>query len=346
MPQMLVYGNSYAQGQGASDPALRFSTLAATVLGLTEVNNAVGGEQTYETLTHVYQDPAGGRTFDGSALDADVVVFASVVNDSRLRGNTGDGYATTGTSLAALLALFSGGVRTDQSAFVESGPGWASWAPTPGVFTPSGGSARKSSTNGDSFTVTAVGDVVTIFGVGYAVGTTLGVEYRVDGALVRSREYGSLVNARTPAVFPIYSEQITGMGDRSHAVNVKKVSGTGNLFADSAVAPAANPPRVVIVPALRLPATSYGMYAPFNNGSDATLALYNQLVAGVARRFANVRIAKVQAWDPAAMVSADGVHPNDLGHQTIADAVVAAVPAGSSLRRNFKGGGVGGRGGA
>lgn len=326
-----VYGNSYAAGTGATPTTTaRLSALAATELGMVESNGAVGGEQTFETLKHAYSDQGTPNRTWIPTINTGIIVYCSVLNDARLRGTAADGYALTGASLNALLELWRCGTKVEQSTFTESGTGWATWS-TPSVFNPSGGSgqARYTGVNGSAYTFTAIGDTVVIFGVGYDTAYSLGVEYRVDGVLVKTKEYGSLANARTPALVPIYAERLTGMGDGQHTVEVRKVSGTGNLFADCVAYPAEAPPRVIIVPALKLPSAGYTnpAYDPFINGSDTVLANYNQLVAGIARRFDNTSIAKVSNWDSATMVAPDNIHPNNAGHRAIADAIIASARA-------------------
>jgi lysophospholipase L1-like esterase len=60
-------------------------------------------------------------------------------------------------------------------------------------------------------------------------------------------------------------------------------------------------------------------------GDDAIVAAYNARIAAVGAAQPGVRLIDASAaYDPTTMCGPDGAHPNDAGHQAIADAFLAA----------------------
>lgn len=87
---------------------------------------------------------------------------------------------------------------------------------------------------------------------------------------------------------------------------------------------AANPRSQVIAveqPHLRV----YSRHHPYDKGSDALIDAYNQRLREAAARCPSVVLARVDSWGKSAMIAADTVHPNDLGHREIARAVYCAA---------------------
>ena len=80
--------------------------------------------------------------------------------------------------------------------------------------------------------------------------------------------------------------------------------------------------RVVIVE--DPPITGWGLYAPFNHGSQAALDAYNTVIERTVSP--PVHVVKIVGWDPATMLGIDAVHPNEEGKRVIADSVAAVVP--------------------
>ena len=67
----------------------------------------------------------------------------------------------------------------------------------------------------------------------------------------------------------------------------------------------------------------YAGYAPFHRGSGAVIDAYNATLRQVARQH-SAGVVGVPGWSVDAMISDDGVHPNDIGHHHLAQAVVRA----------------------
>jgi hypothetical protein len=316
---LYIYGNSYAIGTGASLTSLDFTTLLAAELDMTEINRAVGGEQTYQTLNRAMSDPDSTRTLT-VPTDAGLFVFCSAINDVRRDGVVQAGVLLSTHSLHALIALVSAEARIEETAFTFTGAGWSAPVAAGGDYRFSGGFGRYTETLNEYVECAFSGDAITNYGFAFP-GTTrsLTVEYKVDGVAVRTVNYA---NDRSPAAtgreWPRFAERLSGFGPGAHTLRVTKTAGVDAMWVDLMTQPALNPPPIVIVPPL--PLAVYTADAPFNNGSDAAVALNVRQLGGIAAAYKNVRVAAV-AWNPATMIAGDTVHPNDLGHAAISAAV-------------------------
>jgi lysophospholipase L1-like esterase len=72
----------------------------------------------------------------------------------------------------------------------------------------------------------------------------------------------------------------------------------------------------------------YSFHEPHNHGSNEALRIFNRRLQDVASRFPRVVVGTVEGWDPLTMLDDDTVHPNDLGHAALTEAVISAVVAG------------------
>jgi len=86
-------------------------------------------------------------------------------------------------------------------------------------------------------------------------------------------------------------------------------------------------------------ATGYSSYSPSNNGSDTAVNQFNAIISGVASTLSgdglNVQYVDVNSYyNLSTDVDTDNVHPNDSGHQHIADAFIAALNT-STLTQGF-----------
>jgi lysophospholipase L1-like esterase len=72
------------------------------------------------------------------------------------------------------------------------------------------------------------------------------------------------------------------------------------------------------------PLVRYDRYPPHDQGSSSALDAYNGLLRRVAAQQPHSVSVTVRGWDARSMLADDTVHPNDLGHQTIAVAVARA----------------------
>ena len=93
-------------------------------------------------------------------------------------------------------------------------------------------------------------------------------------------------------------------------------------------------PDAVVLLVEQPPLLDYSRYPPHDQGSAAALAAYNRRMGLTAERHRRAVLVHVDGWDPTTMLDDDTVHPNDLGHATLAGAAtrayVGAVTIGST----------------
>jgi lysophospholipase L1-like esterase len=111
-------------------------------------------------------------------------------------------------------------------------------------------------------------------------------------------------------------------GDRAEALTDYEAALT-TIFDTFAVTAPEAPVLTVEQPRL----ADYSQHPPHNAGSDALVDKYNDRLHLVAARYPRVVVAGVAGWDPATMIADDTVHPNDLGHRELAEAIHRAVRA-------------------
>jgi hypothetical protein len=323
---LYLYGNSYVQGSGASDLAHSFAELTAAALGMTEVNRGAGSEQTYETLNRAIHDD-GGSTFI-TPSDAGAVVICSTLNEVRAYGLNGATTTWEAHAMNALVETILASTRSEEANFTFTGGGWSAStsdsAQAISGYRLSGGSAKYTTTNTDYYEASFSGETVVVHSFSQPATSSVTVEYKIDGAVVRTVTYtvGSLPGGAGD--YPRIAERLTGLPPGSHTLRVTKTGGANGLWADFIDAPTPFSIPIVIVPGLYLTTAGYAADAPLNYGSDAAIDMANNGLAGIAARFPNVALANV-AWDKNTMICGDLIHPNDLGHAAIRDAVVVAA---------------------
>ncbi|MEP6649667.1 MAG: SGNH/GDSL hydrolase family protein, partial [Lapillicoccus sp.] len=77
----------------------------------------------------------------------------------------------------------------------------------------------------------------------------------------------------------------------------------------------------------------YGGYPPHDQGSALVFDAYNRRMALVADQHPRAVLVHVDGWDPTTMLDDDTVHPNDLGHATLAAAAARAYRRAVSMGR-------------
>lgn len=71
----------------------------------------------------------------------------------------------------------------------------------------------------------------------------------------------------------------------------------------------------------------YSRFEPANMGSNAIVDAYNAVLVESAGKWAGVDVANVGGWDPHTLLDGDTVHPNSLGHEYLANAVLDVITA-------------------
>ncbi|WP_248764178.1 SGNH/GDSL hydrolase family protein [Pseudarthrobacter sp. SSS035] len=69
----------------------------------------------------------------------------------------------------------------------------------------------------------------------------------------------------------------------------------------------------------------FRLHAPYDRGSNELVDIFNEELRSVAATHRRVVVAEVEGWDSASMLDPDTVHPNDAGHNFLADVVTSAM---------------------
>ena len=83
-------------------------------------------------------------------------------------------------------------------------------------------------------------------------------------------------------------------------------------------------PDAVVLLVEQPPLLDYDRFPPHDQGSGSAVDAYNRRMADVADRHRQAVLVHVDGWDATTMLDEDTVHPNDLGHATIAAAAAHA----------------------
>lgn len=155
---------------------------------------------------------------------------------------------------------------------------------------------------------------------------------RALGASVLNRGVGGSLTTQTAELVsttPVPRADVyllmAGLNDaRLHGADPAALRGYADAVATilAALDGAGHGAAVVAIEQPRL--LDYTRHGPFDRGSDEIVAAYNEVLRAQARA-AGARVAVPAGWDPATMLAADTVHPNDAGHACLADVAVAAL---------------------
>jgi hypothetical protein len=139
----------------------------------------------------------------------------------------------------------------------------------------------------------------------------------------------------TGGVFTYWPEvlRLSGLSSGSHTVIITANVTTGkkcniDWFADNSHAETTGSPRIYLGNTIKATAAGYAAVG----GSDEAVAAWNFVNAAVVAGLVadGLRVVYVDAcstYDPNTMSQADGVHPNDTGQVTIANAFLALMAA-------------------
>lgn len=315
-----AYGDSITMGTAASDAAHRFTNIIAAARNWTLSNHGVSGDHMIDTADETYALTVAQDT-------QSLGLFG--YNDMR-SGGTGDaGTKTTFQNAlyaqAAWLAIPDSKKIHAQSVSVTYA---GTWADNPTTY---GGSlSRYSSAAASTATFTLYGRTLYIGATrtSYANAT---MSVTVDGVSQGTFSCTGLTDsASTARDYGPFLIRLTGFTDGPHTVVITYASGTGNIYFDWAAgadgAATVDGPNVFIGNTLRMNATGYTLSPPHDQGSDAAVSQYNDLIQTVVDDLSSdgLQVALVDAsayYNPnTGDISVDNVHPNDTGHAHIAEA--------------------------
>jgi lysophospholipase L1-like esterase len=118
---------------------------------------------------------------------------------------------------------------------------------------------------------------------------------------------------------------LSGLNDaRLHGMDPAALDAYVSALETVVAAGEAAAPDAVVLLVEQPPLLDYRGYPPHDRGSPSAVDAYNRRMGLVADRHRRAVLVHVHGWDAGTMLDADAVHPNDLGHATIAAAVVRA----------------------
>lgn len=317
-----AFGDSITTGVGASDSAHAYINLLADRRGLTLTNLATSGDMVADQADDVY----GVTVVDG---DQSTVMIGT--NDHRIY--TTGGYAQGAfkrghMALLAWLAIPHAYKVTGQGGSVTYGGTWTNTAVYGGAL------GKKTAANGATATFTVYGTVVyvaTIIQQAKTCTFTISVD-GVDYGTYNCGPGGGDITAASGRDYMPSLIRIPGLSEGPHTVVLTSVScdASNPIYFDWAAGnlpgPSKDGPNVFVGNIPRYSATGYSTYG----GSDATITIFNQIVRHNVETLADdgLQIALADSCsrlNPTTDLEVAGLHPDDSGHEVIAQAFQEAM---------------------
>lgn len=321
-------GDSIMLGTGIGAAGSRIPNLTAAAHGWALTNDAISGSQLVGQIAAATTGIYSLVTTTGQNY-----MILTGYNDMRYSGSSATAQLAYQQALYAALTWLaipdSKKIYGQNALVVQAGSGWtnsASYSGTLGV---------KSSTNGDTLTVSLRGSTI-LLGIGHKNGGTGQFSVTIDGggATVYSCGGNWANNAMTTGPEVVV---ITGLTNALHTV-VLTVGGADVSQLDWCIGLGQdivtwNVPRVYVGNCLRMNATGYTLGAPFNNGSNAVVISLNTIIAAVIANLQSIglqvfAVPASQVYNPDdGDVQADNIHPNTTGAARIANMFIQQMAA-------------------
>lgn len=314
-------GDSITAGYPISDSNNWYVNRIAAATGFTPVtNDAVGGNQINDVLSTIFNKTVNNKN--------QYTIFAGY-NDMR-RYNTDATHLTYFTdslySGVAWLGLPAINKFTGQSSKITYVGSWS-------TATDYGSIGKQSSTINDTATFTVYGTTAYIC-VQAVQGHTGQCNITVDGVNKGNFNCYSSDTSVNGIVDHSILIRVTGLTDQAHIVVLKVLATdvTALMWAGgNQGVNILNSPDVYVGNVIKMNAAGYLVGPPSNVGSDAAVALYNTQIQTVVTNLVSdglsvylVDICSV--FDPnTAIMDVDNVHPNEAGHQIIANAFINKI---------------------
>jgi hypothetical protein len=318
-----MYGNSWLAVANYS--ATQYPVRLTSKLGLASMGNlATSGYRMQDTA--IIAVKAGAKQW--TAGTKGVVVVGDLLNNL-IEADDAVNRATALESCRALVALLQASSRIEQTAFTLSTTpyAWVNAASTQGYA--SGGTLALVGDVDGAYADITVGAGTQYLLLHGADGTTLksgkitimqgatNVGEKVLNGVARTTTYNT--NGLAPVVVKI-SGHTAGTVRATYTLDGR--TGT-NCFLDALLPQSTTPPLVVLVKPPQVSASSH-------TAGKANLLTYLRTIPDtVAAEFPNVVVVDphLYGWDPATCLGADLLHPNELGQETMANAVVSTIKA-------------------
>jgi hypothetical protein len=345
-------GDSVTFGIDASDIGVNdWASLTAAALNWTKDNRAfpsAGIKETvgYDDTAHGWGQPvytvpivAGGDLGTQVCFDpvtnTSATFWLSGYNDMRFAG-------TNATALAAnrllMRAALTWRTRVTSTILQGNDDGWSytgSWLdltlPLPAATTEI--NARYIATLGATATITVTGTAITVAYLSYYGSAQTGAIFGVtiDGVTVGGVDtnFGATTGNQFATNYAIMATRFDGLSAGSHVLQLTLSTANFCVICFVAGTTETPAPPVYVSGPLRM-ATYTGGATGYNNGSTAAVTAYTSMVSDLVDECLadgrTITLVDVNAlYNTATDISADTVHPNDLGMNHISQAFVGAV---------------------
>lgn len=308
-------GDSFGTAIGAIDPENIFIKRVAKDKGLVLTNAHVAGRKTIDVWNDIKANVPIPSPYKYHMLN---VGF----NDVRQYGATNYFEKEIAHRLKAIIAfLRSKTLYDDNNTHITYHGTWE----TNKVSESYGGSNHSTATPNSYAEFVFTGDKIAVGTfVLNAVGSDMTIA--VDGVVKKIFTNGN--QAGNP--YGVTAIELTGLGSGNHTLRITKTdTGTDPLLIDWIGIPSDNPPVVIVNGLTIMKAASYSLYPPYNNGSDASIALANKTIKEYLVEF-DKKVIFVDQSDYDLnnynlTLSSDNVHPNDFGHEWLARNILKKI---------------------
>lgn len=311
-----AYGDSITKGEGASTTAHGYASKMAAAVGGSFANYAVSGEGTYMAAKKSMSVPTRRRN---------VVTVLAGLNDARRAGLAAKNKIITNLRSLILTNLLAS--NSPASALSRSG----SWNVIPSNSIPTrsvaiGGNALYTSDVNAVMTYAFKGDALII---GTVTTHTSGsssyrdLEYSIDGGPRETLANYNLTNEP-------YSHNgimLRGLGDGAHTLKIYPKSSTPWSVVDYVGTPLAEPLAAGPILVGQIPYVTNWVYSGFTL-TPAIVDEINQAISDMVAEFDGFPVALVKTndfYDTATGCSADGIHPNNIGHAQLFSAFINSL---------------------
>jgi hypothetical protein len=297
-----AFGDSITFGVGADWPYLN---AVSAYYDAPRINKGISGSQ----AAHQANAAIYGTQFTPN----DVSLFLTGYNDMRYFGASSDQYQA---SLKTILAYMGTSARIDATAMTAGG----TWLKTP--VNPIG---RYTTTPGSTLSTTVSGSVVYVASM-QMVGVAGTYKITINGVDYGPYDTSGGAVYNTGSWNPVL-RRIEGLPLGPKTVTVTHIA--GQTFVDWVGSPAPSQ-RVYVAGCLKMPPAAYGLWPPFNKGSDAIAEQYTAIIQAEVDAAAadGLRVSYVDVgpdFDVTKHMAADAIHPEDSGQMSIAVSFMRAI---------------------
>lgn len=333
---MYCIGDSVTYGTGSSDNNHRYTTLLSSNKSFTQVNEGVGST---EILQHSLKT-FGHYSSSLPVVNKNQFIMLSGYNDVRKYGTNANHLQYFSDTLYANSVWCA--IQDKYKIYGQDTRGLVTYSGTWSNETTFTGIGKTSSTLNDTATFSVYGSVIYICGLAVDGGTgefTISVDGVSQGTFNCYDSDAS--HTGTSVTNHPFIVRIDGLPIAKHTVVLTVAvnggdtafyfaSGNGGLYAGCEITKSSGP-DVYIGTLMYMTAEGYASNSPLNNGSNQAVDLYNEKIEDVCTTLLNdglnVFLVPVNEYfiPTSNSFDEDLVHPNDTGHQYIANAFIETV---------------------